>query len=183
MWDGGWSWSCLSGGGLRCRWVGGLIGACTGAGVCTGLSRCAASGLYRHGDNKLIQVMFKLSGENLFFSVFLSARAANPIPVAAYGASENRRKPPQLSAERAPNVEGDDNGLRYASLFFFFVFFFLFPSITNGMRIHLPVTVMRSVCSIQPVCFTQTEVDARTNPGASRCEDGWMEKSIKLKLI
>lgn len=29
------------------------------------------------------------------------------------------------------------------------------------MRIHLPVTVMRYVCSIQPVCFTQTEVDAR----------------------
>lgn len=80
------------------------------AGVCAGVSRCTAPGLYRCGDNKLSQVMCKLSGENFFFS-YPSAQAANPIPVAAYAASKTGGNP-QLSAERARNVEGDDNILR-----------------------------------------------------------------------
>lgn len=85
--------------------VGGRIGACTGAGVCAGVSQCAASGLYHRGYNKLIQVMCKLSRENppplpTHLRLSLSARAANPIPVAAYGACKIRQKNPLSCQQR-----------------------------------------------------------------------------------
>lgn len=88
-----------------------------------------------------------------------SSRSLNLIPVAAYSASEHQTRASAVERENT-NVEGNDNILRWATFF-----------ITSRIRIHLPVTVMRPVCSIQLVCFTQTEVDAHTNPGASRCKD------------
>lgn len=94
--------------------VGGQIGACTGAGVCAGVSRCAASGLYRRGDNKLIRVMRKLSGEIFFFSPSFSQREPL-IPLLlllTVPGKKTGETPSAVSGGRALNVEGDDNALR-----------------------------------------------------------------------
>lgn len=120
------------------------VRACKLALKCAHVCRCAL-GLHHHRDNKVSRVICKLSGENF------PAEARNLVPVAAHSALRHKI--------RASAVEKKTQTWR--------------ETITYSVGLHLSSQtgwvficqsqLMHPVCSIQPVCFTQTKLDARTN--------------------
>lgn len=114
--------------------------------VAAPVCRCAL-GLYHRRDNKLSEVICKLSGENFPADALISFLLQFIVP-------KNTKSEPQLLRKTQTWIEA------------------IIYSV--GLRFRMGICqsqLMHPVCSIQLVCFTQTKLDACTNRGSSRCKD------------
>lgn len=132
---------------------------CKHAFKCAHVCQCAL-GLYHHRDNKVSRVICKLSGENFAAETLISFLLQLIMPKNTKSESQLLRKTQTWRETITYSV-----GLRFSS--------------QTGRVFICQSQLMRPVCSIQLVCFTQTKLDACTNPGPSRCK--MKKNSIKLR--
>lgn len=125
---------------------------------CAHVCRCAL-GLYHHRDNKVSQVICKLSGENFPAEALISFLRQLIVPKNTKSESLLLRKAQTWSRPITYSI-----GLYFSSQ-------------TDAVFI-CQSQLMHNVCSIQLICFTQTKQEACTNLEASR----W-KNSMKLQQI
>lgn len=135
-----------------CGWVGARVCVCASVRSSVRMFVGVQWDYITTGTIKSTRVICKLSGENFAAEALISFLLQLIVPKNTKSESQLLRKTQTWRETITYSV-----GLRFSS--------------QTGWVFICQSQLMHPVCSIQLVCFTQTQLDACTNVGPSRCKD------------